>query len=458
MMNHFLDGIDLKNALEPRVAAERVKLLLQQICHNSDNLRGIVGQEHAVRRIVQSLMIGEHCLLEGNPGLAKTLAAKTLGQRSGLVYKRVQFVPDLMPSDLVCRERLVVRSDGNAELVWVPGPLFTNIFLGDEINRASPKTQASTLEAMEERQVTTLARGRLPLRPMTVDGAKADNEVDELALLRRYGPYFNLPAIQDYEPPYGQVFIVLGTMNPIEQEGVFPLSEAQLDRFAFKVLIFYPESQYLRSIVRQAFDPKPQPKPKSCSQESTSPEEEHVKTLYFFTGLRQFLVGDEVTDHFCRTHGSLLADMEALVEYTHLRRKVQDDGEESAAFVTTATAENVKDTEVWERVNRELESSDARVRARAERVLACVCDPDYPEVLNGGSPRALLKLIRAVHAQALLAGRFSPDGRHVAPTWEDVRDVAPDILRHRIRLTTGEVALGTRPEKVIRKLLSCFES
>jgi MoxR-like ATPase len=161
----------------------------------------IVGQTDVIEELLISLFARGHCLLEGVPGLAKTLMISTLARTLNLSFSRVQFTPDLMPADITGTEILEEnRSTGNRERRFLEGPLFSNIILADEINRTPPKTQAALLEAMQERQVT-VGRVRHPLTD----------------------PFF-----------------VLATQNPIEQEGTYPLPEAQQDRFMFKVFVNYP--------------------------------------------------------------------------------------------------------------------------------------------------------------------------------------------------------------------------
>ena len=170
----------------------------------------IVGQEKAIDQILMAFFAGGHCLLEGVPGLAKTLMIKTLAQILNLQFKRIQFTPDLMPADITGTDVLEEeRSTGHREIRFIQGPIFANILLADEINRTPPKTQAALLEAMQEYHVTA------------------------------GGTMYNLE----------QPFFVLATQNPIEQEGTYPLPEAQLDRFMFKIVIDYPSEEEEVAIV-----------------------------------------------------------------------------------------------------------------------------------------------------------------------------------------------------------------
>ena len=167
----------------------------------------IVGQHEAIDSLLLSIFSGGHCLLLGVPGLAKTLMVSTLARTLGLSFSRIQFTPDLMPSDITGSEIL----DSSRQFRFIQGPVFANIVLADEINRTPPKTQAALLEAMQERNVTVS------------------------------GTSYPLPS----------PFFVLATQNPIEQEGTYPLPEAQLDRFMFNVKLDYPSFEEQVSIVKQ---------------------------------------------------------------------------------------------------------------------------------------------------------------------------------------------------------------
>ncbi len=167
----------------------------------------IYGQDDIIKEVLISIFSNGHCLLVGVPGLAKTLLVNTLAKVLGLEYKRIQFTPDLMPSDIIGTEIL----DENRKFKFIKGPLFANIILADEINRTPPKTQAALLEAMQERAVTTA------------------------------GTNYKL----------GKPFFVLATQNPIEQEGTYPLPEAQLDRFMFNIWLDYPKFEDEITIVEK---------------------------------------------------------------------------------------------------------------------------------------------------------------------------------------------------------------
>ena len=195
---------------EPPIPLERVAELSGRL--ERELAKVIVGQQRVIREILIAFLAGGHCLLRGVPGLAKTLLIKKLSEAVDLRFNRIQFTPDLMPSDILGAEVIEEdRATGKRVIRFIRGPIFANILLADEINRTPPKTQAALLEAMQEHQVT-------------VNGVR-------FALDR---PFF-----------------VLATQNPIEQEGTHPLPEAQLDRFMFNVVIEYPSADEERRILSQ---------------------------------------------------------------------------------------------------------------------------------------------------------------------------------------------------------------
>jgi MoxR-like ATPase len=201
-LNSTTDELDLAGLEELRTAHGQIREQMG---------RQIVGQNEVIEELLMAVFARGHCILEGVPGLAKTLMVHSLARSLSLEFSRIQFTPDLMPSDITGTEVLYEdRSTGARELRYVPGPIFANLILADEINRTPPKTQAALLEAMQERQVT--AGGR--------------------------------------RHPLPDPFFVLATQNPIEQEGTYPLPEAQLDRFLFKIFITYPKPEEERRIYR----------------------------------------------------------------------------------------------------------------------------------------------------------------------------------------------------------------
>jgi MoxR-like ATPase len=186
---------------------DMIKKSLEQI--QTELSRAIVGQEEVIRHIFICLLCGGHALIEGVPGLGKTLIVKSFGQVLHLKYSRIQFTPDLMPADIVGTNIVNQDAGGNRFFEFYQGPIFGQIILADEINRATPKTQSALLEAMQEQSVTV------------------------------FGKKYSL------DPP----FIVLATQNPLEMEGTYPLPEAQIDRFFFKLKIAYPTADQLLKII-----------------------------------------------------------------------------------------------------------------------------------------------------------------------------------------------------------------
>jgi MoxR-like ATPase len=186
-------------AAEFREAFERLRTEMGKI---------LVGQEDVIRSVLTAFFAEGHALLEGAPGLGKTAIVRTLAAAAGLRFSRIQFTPDLMPSDIIGTNLIIEDQHGTKRFQFEPGPIFANIILADEVNRATPKTQSALLEAMQERQVTVA--GRMP-RP----------------------------------------FLVLATQNPIEMEGTYPLPEAQLDRFLLKLNVQYPGADELHEILNR---------------------------------------------------------------------------------------------------------------------------------------------------------------------------------------------------------------
>jgi MoxR-like ATPase len=310
---------------------ERSKASIEQVLYHVK--RVIVGQDVLLERMVVALVAGGHLLVEGVPGLAKTLAVRTFADALGIEFQRVQFTPDLVPADIV-GTRIYNQKLGEFEVSL--GPIFANLILADEINRAPAKVQSALLEAMQERQVTI---GRDTHR---------------------------LP-----DP-----FLVMATQNPIESDGTYPLPEAQVDRFMLKVLVDYP----------------------------TATEE--------FVIVERMLAGFEKVNE--------VMDAEQL---RGLQREVL------AVFVDPALIEYA-----------------VRVSA-ATRDLSSVGLPDVARyVTYGVSPRASINLVAAARALALLRGRH-----YVLP--EDVRTIAPDVLRHRLVLSYEALGDDVGPDDVVDAVL-----
>ena len=300
--------------------------------------RVIVGQGDVIEELLISLFSRGHCLLEGVPGLAKTLLVSTLARSLYLSFSRIQFTPDLMPADIVGTEVLEEdRATGQRALRFLEGPLFANVVLADEINRTPPKTQAALLEAMQERHVSV---GRI--RHALVD------------------PFF-----------------VLATQNPIEQEGTYPLPEAQQDRFMFKVFVRYPSFDEEFEIARRTTGlPSEEPRP--------------VLSAADIVALQMGVRAVPVSDHLVRY-------ALALVRQTRT-------GE-------PGVPDFVSDQLVW-----------------------------------GAGPRAVQFLIVGAKARAVLRGRS-----HVAA--EDIRALAPPVLRHRIVVGFTAESEGVTPDAIIERIV-----
>ena len=306
--------------------------------------RVIIGQDEVIAEILTAFLAGGHCLLRGVPGLAKTLLIKTLAQAVHLKFSRIQFTPDLMPSDIIGTEVIEEdRATGSRHIRFIPGPIFANIILADEINRTPPKTQAALLEAMQEYQVT-------------VGGVRH-------ALER---PLF-----------------VLATQNPIEQEGTYPLPEAQLDRFMLNVVINYPSASDERQILAQTTtggEP-------AATPVATGEQIERARML-----VREIVAADNVVDYA-----------------TRIVRASRPTGSEA-----DRVPEFVKQWLRW-----------------------------------GAGPRAGQSLLLAGKARAVLHGR-------PAVSLDDIRAVAPPVLRHRLLVNFQAEADGVDAETVVSRLLDAI--
>jgi len=231
--------------------------------------RVIVGMQEVVRRTLSAIFAGGHVLLEGVPGLGKTLLVKSISRTLGLSFKRIQFTPDLMPSDVTGTQVLTEDENGTRRFVFKPGPVFANVVLADEINRATPKTQAALLEAMEERQITVLD--------------------------------------QTYTLPLP--FFVLATQNPVELEGTYPLPEAQLDRFLLKVLVDPPSPAELKEVLTRTTGAEvPQANPIFAPEEALS----RIQQMQHL--VRQVVVSDPMYEVLVRMIAALTPESEFATE------------------------------------------------------------------------------------------------------------------------------------------------
>lgn len=297
---------------------------------------GLVGQDDLVEGMLIALLAGGHVLVEGVPGLAKTRAVRLLARAAGATFKRVQFTPDLLPADIV-GTRIYRRDTGEFETRR--GPVFANLVLADEINRAAPKVQSALLEAMQERQVTI---------------------GDETLALPR-------------------PFHVFATQNPIEQQGTYPLPEAQVDRFLMKIVVGHPAEKEERAVVRLVLD------------ETELPEAEPVvdaaELVQMQSDVRSVYVDDRI-----------------IAYATALARATRQPGRHGVA-------------------------------------------QHQAHVTLGASPRASIALVQAARARAVIQEREA-----VVP--EDVKAVAPHVLRHRVLLTYAAEAEGVTPDQVVKAILA----
>jgi MoxR-like ATPase len=233
--------------------------------------RVMVGQRYLIDRLILGLLTGEHILVEGVPGLAKTTAVKTLAQTVEASFKRIQFTPDLLPADLIGTQIYQPKTE---EFVVKKGPLFANIILADEINRAPAKVQSALLEAMEERQITI------------------------------GGETFPLP-----DP-----FMVLATQNPIEQEGTYPLPEAQVDRFVFKLKIDYPTKEEEKQIIQRVSSSNNHSKVNAVIHpEEIAKAREVYESIYIDENLQDYIVNLVAATRSPETHN--LNSLKSMIQY-----------------------------------------------------------------------------------------------------------------------------------------------
>ncbi len=308
--------------------------LMEQILYEVK--RVVVGQDKLLERMMVALLAQGHLLVEGVPGLAKTLTVKTLAETMGGKFKRIQFTPDLVPSDLVGTR---VYNQASGEFSTALGPVFANLLLADEINRAPAKVQSALLEVMQERQVTI--------------------------------------AGQTHKVP--SPFLVMATQNPIETEGTYPLPEAQVDRFMMKVLVDYPSDEEERVIVDRVTGPAVQVREVATVQQLTELQKQ-CRAVYVDPSLVDYAVKIVTCTRTPEKHG--LKDLRQQITY-------------------------------------------------------------------GASPRATIGLTEGARALALMRGRT-----YALP--EDMSDLVPDVLRHRIVLSYDALSSGLTPDALIAKIMQAI--
>ena len=298
----------------------------------------IVGQDALVDRVLVALMANGHILLEGVPGLAKTLLVKTVAEGIDARFSRVQFTPDLLPADLLGTQ---IYNPRTTEFSVHKGPIFANLVLADEINRAPAKVQSALLEAMQERQVTI------------------------------GGETF----------PLDEPFLVLATQNPIEQEGTYPLPEAQVDRFMLKVLVDYPRRDEERSIVDRVTGAEWDDVRAVITPDQIVRAREMVRRIYVDDKIKEYVL--DIVAATRRPTGEALEDLPQLIAY-------------------------------------------------------------------GASPRASIFMVEAARAHAFVKGRG-----YVTP--EDIKQLAPDVLRHRVITTYEAEAEEVTSDDIVRRILDHVE-
>jgi MoxR-like ATPase len=301
--------------------------------------RRVVGQEYMIDRLLISLLTGGHVLLEGVPGLAKTLTVRTLAETISTSFSRIQFTPDLLPADVVGTQ---IYDQSTGQFMVKKGPIFANIILADEINRAPAKVQAALLEAMQEKQVTI------------------------------GGTTYRL------EEP----FLVLATQNPIEQEGTYALPEAQVDRFMLKLRVGYPSRDEEREIMRRMAGGHAIDVGHVATPEAILEARGRIADLY---------MDDRIVDY--------------IVDIVHATRE--------------PAAAGLKDL--------------------------------VPLIEFGASPRATIALAQASRAHAFLRGR-------AFDTPDDIKAIAPDVLRHRVLTTYEAEAEEVSSDEIVRRVLATVES
>jgi len=299
----------------------------------------VVGQEYMIDRLLISILTGGHVLLEGVPGLAKTLTVRTLAETISTVFSRIQFTPDLLPADVIGTQ---IYDQSTGKFMVKKGPIFANIILADEINRAPAKVQAALLEAMQEKQVT-------------IGGSTYKLE----------------------EP-----FLVLATQNPIEQEGTYSLPEAQVDRFMLKLHVGYPSRDEEREIMRRMASGHAIDVRHVATPEAILEARGRIADLY---------MDDRIVDY--------------IVDIVHATRE--------------PAAAGLKDL--------------------------------VPLIEFGASPRATIALAQASRAHAFLRGRA-----FVTP--DDIKAIAPDVLRHRVLTTYEAEAEEVTSDEIVRRVLATVES
>jgi len=385
----------------------------------------IKGQKDMIHTILLALVINEHVLLEGLPGVGKTIMIEAASEAMGLPFQRVQFIPDMLPSDLIGRDYLdpVLLQQGNQDAIkWINGPLFASMVLADEINRAPSKVQAALLEAMGEQQITPFGKTKRMVRsPIHEAAIRVWYEKKDKGL-------FNLRTIDPNEINCIQ-FNVFATMNPIEQEGTYPLSEAQLDRFCFKVNVDYPKIDFYSDIIDSVYEHEEKPvKPNVIYgqghlkqyYEYFQKNEEDMKPvlapLYFFMKCRDHIFG-----HY--------QDNKSTTLWNELKDHPGKYLEKIFDLIYFSSYKDFKDhpdckTETYQDKKNHFIKVNYKKRKDKRNY------SDFPQYLKyvktGASPRGFIKLTKAVLGDMLIS-----EDNDISIY---VKKNAYNILNHRIRL------------------------
>ncbi len=411
----------------------------------------ILGQEQLTRRVLQAAILRRHCLLEGNPGEGKTACVKEFAKRVGLFTRRVQFRPDMMPGDLIGKHRIVIVNK-EPDLEWTYGPIFAPVVIADEINRASPRVQAATLESMEERQVTRIDRPK----PETVYPPQYRKDLGRFRGRTCFGV-----SVPDADDPSRVFYSVFATQNPLEMEGTYPLSEAQTDRFTFKVIVIPTDLHYYREIVRvdlhgpAGANTEHQANGQEASASATgSPSEHAEESLPFW--LKTVCLFDRIHDGlFIDTsgmHNKLLDEQHGLwdrvrliIFMSHFRHRAPEDMPDSAMGSLDYLLRDGHQNRIHGFLQRwcNEKQDGCEVRSAARWLMR---QPLFQYVQVGSSPRGLIDWPRAAIAEAFLNGDTVLRRKHF-------RGVADDVLRHRIRLTPQARADRIETTEVIRLLV-----
>jgi MoxR-like ATPase len=385
----------------------------------------IAGQEEMNERIVMAMVLNEHVLLEGLPGTAKTTAIKNLAEEVGLFFNRVQFIPDMQPSDLIGKRDLKMAVENGKEHFkthWVDGPLFANFLLADEINRAPARVQAALLEAMGEKQITPFGQNAKIIRC----------QEEFLYLNNDYIPPFGGQKI-DLSNKKAVQFNVFATMNPIEMEGTYPLSEAQIDRFCFKTIVYYPDIVNLSAIsmkVLQDYEKSFQILEKHEKSDKEK-REDMVLGLYFLRECRMKIFEKDKDGSFKHIKQDMLQKLYNIIYFSHF----QADGENRSGNY----AGDPKQLEI--RLNM-LKKQNIKARKILNHDVFCYID-------SGASPRGLENMVKASLCQAFLEGDLLVNEKHI-------EKVIYDVLRHRIRVNIQAKTSNIDSVDVINEMIDIF--